>query len=176
VKACELGLSVVNDCENNKDHAKYHPVSLVLKPFEQLGSLHIAREEFSFDEHRISLRSREQTKEIEYPSFSVRFPDSIRLQARSKECSKFGRGSILHTFCLGESGNGAAEYHAREIAGTGISWMMLILMSVQIPNIWYPRTDRAVCQKWATGASPEEAPLICAPQIPLGLPCLFATS
>jgi hypothetical protein len=79
----------------------------------------------------------------------------MQLQAKVIECSKFGRRAILHTFCPGENGSGAAEYRAREIAWMGISWIIM-LVSVRIPRIWHPCTDRAVCQKWVAGTPSEE--------------------
>jgi hypothetical protein len=57
---------------------------------------------------------------------------------------------------VGENGSNAAESHAREIAGTGISRIIMMPASVQISVSWHPCTDLAVFQKWAAGASPEE--------------------
>jgi hypothetical protein len=76
--------------------------------------------------------------------FPIRLPDSIQLQVTAKRWSKFDGGalSILSVW-------------ARMEAGTGISWIMMMLASVQIPVMWYPCTDLAVFQKWAIGASPE---------------------
>jgi hypothetical protein len=66
------------------------------------------------------------------------------------------RRGLVHTFCVGENGSNAAESHAREIAETGFSWIIMMPARVQISVSWHPCTDLIVFQKLAAGASPEE--------------------